>query len=523
MEHEDNVPDDYGNLDELASPAPVENPDEQRIYRHESLEDTRHPESYPGQTYAQDNLERRQSQSQRHGDSDGEEEDENLTEIAAPAPVSHGTGISEAPGRGKSDSPPTSSQSSGEKDKKRPSARQDDVSQTATQLYTISALVFFSILGTLARLGLQALTTYPGNPVQEGVVWANFAGSLFMGYLSEERNLFSEGWGPADDGQSQEKTSKRPDEENNGSKSKEQSEAEKTAAKKRHSALKKSIPLYIGLATGFCGSLTSFSSFMRDVFLALSNNLPIPVPHSSASPNNPSTTAPRNGGYSFMALIAVIIVTLCLSLGALQCGAHLAIALEGITHAVKIRPGRRLLDRAVLVIGWGAWLGAIIMAVWPPDRPGGPSGRSAWSHETWRGEAIFALVFAPLGCLLRFYASTHLNGRIVSFPLGTFVVNVFGTIVLGMCYDLQHAPFWTAGRLVVGGGQVGCQVLHGVMDGFCGCLTTVSTWVLELKTLRNRHAYVYGLASVGVSLAFLVVIMGSLRWTVGFSTPACMT
>jgi len=163
------------------------------------------------------------------------------------------------------------------------------------------------------------------------------------------------------------------------------------------------------------------------------------------------------------------------------------------------------------------------MAVWPPDRPGGPSGRSARRQETWRGEAIFALVFAPLGCLLRFYASTHLNGRIVSFPLGTFAVNVFGTVILGMCYDLQHARFWTAGHLVIGGGQVGCQVLQGVMDGFCGCLTTVSTWVIELKTLRKRHAYIYGSASVVVSLAFLVVIMGSLRWTVGFSTPACLT
>lgn len=520
MEERDSIPRDYANLDEIASPAPDENPDDNA---HTALEDIRHPASYSEQTVAQDDLERRQSQRRGQGDSEGEEEDEALTELAAPARARSHSQIPKGQSQGKTDSPPTSSQSSGETDKKRVSARQDDVSQRATQLYTISHLIFFSILGTLARLGLQALTLYPGNPVQEGVVWANFAGSLFLGYLNEDRNLFSEGWSPADDGHSQEKTSKRSDEENDGNRRKEQSKADKAATKKRHNAMKKSIPLYIGLATGFCGSLTSFSSFMRDAFLALSNNLPALVPHSSASRNNHSTTAPRNGGYSFMALIAVIIVTVCLSLGALQFGAHLAIALEGIVHGLKIKPGRRLLDRAVVVLGWGTWLGAIIMAVWPPDRPGGPSGRSTWGQETWRGEAILALVFAPLGCLLRFYASTHLNGRIVSFPLGTFVVNVFGTIILGMCYDLQHAPLGTAGRLMIGGGQVGCQVLQGVMDGFCGCLTTVSTWVLELKTLRKRHAYIYGLASVGVSLAFLVVIMGSLRWTIGFSTPACMT
>jgi len=521
MEKGDSIPRDYAYLDEIASPAPDENPDEQRTYRHESLEDTRHPASYFGQTDAHNDLERRQSQRRGQGDSEIEEEDEALTELAAPAPAQHHSQIPKGQSQGKPDSPPTSSQSSGETNKKKASARQDDVSQRATQLYTISHLIFFSILGTLARLGLQALTLYPGNPVQEGVVWANFAGCLFLGYLNEDRNLFSEGWSPAGPGHSQEKTSKRSDEENDGDRQEEGSKADKAAATKRHNALKKSIPLYIGLATGFCGSLTSFSSFMRDAFLALSNNLPPLVPHSSGSPNNPSTTAPRNGGYSFMALIAVIILTVCLSLGALQFGAHLAITLEGIAHALKIKPGRRLLDRTVVVLGWGTWLGAIIMAVWPPDRPGGPSGRSTWRQETWRGEAILALVFAPLGCLLRFYASTHLNGRIVSFPLGTFVVNMFGTIILGMCYDLQHAPLGTAGRLMIGGGQVGCQVLQGVMDGFCGCLTTVSTWILELKTLRKRHAYIYGLASVGVSLAFLVVIMGSLRWTVGFSTPAC--
>lgn len=525
MEREYNSPSDYANLDEVASPPPLENPHERRTYRHESLEDTRHPSSSSyfeiGQFRVQDDLERRQSR--RHGDSEDEEDYKSLTELAAPPLAQRDSEIRRAQRQEATKSPPTSDQSSREKDKETPPAKQELVSRLATQLYTISNLIFFSLLGTLARLGLQALTTYPGSPVQEGVVWANFAGSLFMGFLSEDRNLFSEGWGPAHESQNREKMPQGPDEEHNGSNVQELSEADGAAAKKRHSALKKTIPLYIGLATGFCGSLTSFSSFMRDVFLALSNDLPVPVSHLYAGPDRPSATVPRNGGYSLMAVIAVILVTVCLSLGALQFGAHLAIALEGVTRALKIRPGRRLLDCALVILGWGAWLGAIIMAVWPPDRPGGPSGRSTWGLETWRGEAIFALVFAPPGCLLRFYASTHLNGRIVSFPLGTFAVNVFGTVVLGMCYDLQHAPLGSAGRVMIGGGQVGCQLLQGVMDGFCGCLTTVSTWVVELKTLRKRHAYVYGLTSVGVSLAFLVVIIGSLRWTVGFSAPACVT
>lgn len=39
-------------------------------------------------------------------------------------------------------------------------------------------------------------------------------------------------------------------------------------------AHKKTVPLYIGRTTGFCGSLTFLSTFIRDVFLALANDPP---------------------------------------------------------------------------------------------------------------------------------------------------------------------------------------------------------------------------------------------------------
>lgn len=40
------IPDSWANLSELASPPPVENPKEQAIYRHRSLEQTRTQEQY---------------------------------------------------------------------------------------------------------------------------------------------------------------------------------------------------------------------------------------------------------------------------------------------------------------------------------------------------------------------------------------------------------------------------------------------------------------------------------------------
>jgi len=449
-EDEYDVPDDYANLGELNRPSPIQNPTEEQLYQHQSLEE-------------------RITQTQ--------EFERNKEQEAAERE--------------------TTGQQSDEKDAKR-------VSKLATQIYVISYLILFSFFGTLARLGLQAITFYPGAPIVFSELWANFGGSLVMGFLTEDRMLFKHEWGTATYHQEiQRAKQKAQDEESSSEKA-----IDLEAAKKAHAATKKTIPLYIGLTTGFCGCFTSFSAFIRDVYFALANDMPTPLNHlSDYGPSGSTTgsTVPRNGGYSFMALLAVILGTLAICISGLHLGAHLAIATEPYTPAIPFKLGRKVLDRVSVFLAWGCWLGAILLAILPPDRQKG-------HHETWRGRAVFALVFAPLGCLGRFYASILLNSKIASFPLGTFLANIFGTAILGMCYDLQHVPL---------GGVVGCQVLQGIMDGFCGCLTTISTWVAELSSLRRSHAYRYGAASVVVALCFLIVIMGSLQWTRGFSEMLC--
>lgn len=403
------------------------------------------------------------------------DEDLPLSEATAPAPISQDPSQRQlwAPS---GPSPELEKPPSGPVEPTREEPPSPRLSKQATHLFTLSYLIFFSIFGTLARIGLEALAFYPGAPVITGILWPNVGGSLLMGFFLEDKNIFREEWGHSCT-QDEDKT-----------------EHEKA---KNHKSVKKTIPMYIGLTTGFCGCFTSFSTFMRDVFLALSNDLP-----------NPSgATVSRNGGYSFMALVAVILITVSLSMSALIFGAHLALALHPFVPTVPFRFFRRFLDPLFVLLGWGCWLGAVFMAIWPPDRHS--------AHEVWRGRAVFSIVFAPLGCLLRFYASIYLNTRLPTFPLGTFVVNIFGTIIQGMCFDLQHVSW-------IGGTLTSCQVLNGVMDGFCGCTTTVSTWVAELNGLgRRRQAYIYGIVSMGVALGFLVVIIGSLRWTVGLASPIC--
>ncbi|KAK3357080.1 CrcB-like protein-domain-containing protein [Lasiosphaeria hispida] len=434
------APDAYVNLDEAMDVSPVQNPDEAPFHRYESLEHVR--------TRQQERL---RDEGLRMQESQASESRERPPDVAAEEEVKEDT-----------------------------AERKIRVSRLATQIYTISYLVLFSILGTLARLGLQAVTAYPGMPVIFPSLWPNFAGSLVMGFLAEDRMLFRHEWGTSP--------------QSGGSENSGDSSADPSATKKAHAATK-TIPLYIGLATGFCGSFTSFSSFIRDMFLALSNDLP-------------SSSPPRNGGYSLAALLAVLLTTLSLSLAGLFLGAHLAIALRPLTPSLPFPLTRKILDRLAVLLGWGAWLTAILLSVLPPDRfSPGPEG--------WRGPATFALVFAPLGCLARFYISLRLNGRLAAFPLGTFAVNAAGTAILGMAWDLEHVPL---------GGVVGCQVLQGIQDGFCGCLTTVSTWVAELAALTRRNAYVYGGVSVLAGLGLLVAIMGGLRWSSegGFTDVLCI-
>lgn len=322
-----------------------------------------------------------------------------------------------------------------------------------------------------------------------------------MGFLSEDRMLFLHEWGTPTYEQQIRRAQQLGTDEESGELSPEGPEVvDLAAAKKAHMAIKKTIPLYIGLATGFCGSFTSFSSFMRDIFLALSNDLP--------TPDLGYATTARNGGYSVMAVLAVTIATISLSLGGLFVGAHLAIALEPIMPSLPFVFTRRIIDRVSVFVAWFAWVGAILLTVWPSDLHSNPA-----ASETWRGRATFSLVFAPLGCLARFYTSLYLNGHIASFPLGTFAVNMAGTTILGMAWDFAHVPL---------GGVLGCQVFQGIEDGFCGCLTTVSTWVAELVALRRRDAYVYGGTSVAVGLFIMVAIMGGLRWSEEFSGLVCV-
>ncbi|SPO02924.1 related to chromosome condensation protein (CrcB) [Cephalotrichum gorgonifer] len=506
------LPNDYANLNELAAPLPLWEYEQQQLHRVQSLEDSRGtteprpPGPGPGTgtgTGAGSVLHRRAStRSRRHeraappGD-DLPNDYANLNELSAPSPLlEHDLrppyrlpsledsrevepGLSGPPEDGTRVMVPGTPGQPLEIDEE--AAKRDMKSRFATQLYTHSYLIFFSMLGTWARLGLSELTTFPGAPVTFNIVWSNFGGCIIIGFLAEDQMLFRQGYGPSMDSRD------AADAMNANS----DDDLDLTSTRTARQKIKKTIPLYIGLATGFCGSFTSFSSFIRDAFLALSNDI--------ASPDIGYPPHRRRGGDSFMAFLAVVITSIAIAFCGLFLGLHLASELERITPTLPYKFTRKVLDRLIVPLGLGSWIVILFLTLFPP-------------HESWRSTPLLDLVFSPLGCLARFYLSILLNGKIASFPLGTFTANVLGTTLLGVFWSLNHAGIV---------GISGCQVLSSIQDGFCGCLTTVSTWVLELATLRRAHAYIYGSASVLTSLAMLIAIMGGLRWTHGFTMPIC--
>ncbi|KAK9459337.1 CrcB-like protein-domain-containing protein [Lipomyces oligophaga] len=298
-------------------------------------------------------------------------------------------------------------------------------------------LIVFSIFGVLARLGLNALEDYPGTP-STSLVWVQFVGCVIMGFLSEIKDLFIL---PNDRGTS--------------------------------------LGIFIGLTTGFCGSFTTFSSWMKECFLLMANY--------------PYESRPR--GYSVLGLLDGVLVTLGLSLFGLRFGAHVGLFFRHTCPQfvwwTQYKSSESLVfytRLASVVLGFGVWLGAVLMAIF---------------IAKWRGNVLFALVFGPLGTLLRWYLSRIMNPLCKSFPLGTFTANIFATVVIGC---LSIAQMHTNGVLV------SCQVINGLENGFCGCLSTVSTFVLELSTLKPGHAWTYGLVSIVVGVIVMCLTLGVEHW-----------
>lgn len=286
-----------------------------------------------------------------------------------------------------------------------------------------------SIFGVLARLGLTALATYDGRSIFP-LAYAQAIGCLVMGAALRLKqpigNFYS--------------------------------------------------PLYTALTTGFCGSLTTFSSWQFDIWDAWTN----------------AGDAARGGLRNALDGIGLTVYTFSIGIAAFQFGHYTMSLLLVSLPSVRVnRPPPRAVRYGMAVLAVLTYAGAF-----PAYFLMSPQ---------FRQQVTAALLFSFPGALTRYLLAVLLNLRLKAFPLGTFTANILGTGLLGLFHVLQNK---TVNPL----SPNACGLVEGLIDGYCGCLTTVTTFVAELHELGGWPSYRYAFLSWGVSQALLLVILGPAQW-----------
>jgi fluoride ion exporter CrcB/FEX len=108
--------------------------------------------------------------------------------------------------------------------------------------------------------------------------------------------------------------------------------------------------------------------------------------------------------------------------------------------------------------------------------------------------------------------SILLNPRMKLLPIGTLVANGLGTALLALFHVLQGLSHPVS--------PGACSILQGLGDGYCGCLTTVSTFAAEMNALVGWKRWLYGTVSIMMGQVLMVVILGSAVWTGNASAGA---
>lgn len=125
----------------------------------------------------------------------------------------------------------------------------------------------------------------------------------------------------------------------------------------------------------------------------------------------------------------------------------------------------------------------------------------------WKGILAIGLG-GGLGALLRWWLGLTLNAYFPTIPPGTLAANLIGAYVVGMALAFfatysALAPEW---RLLV-------------ITGFCGGLTTFSTFSAEVVTLMQQGRALWALGAAGAHLIGSIVMtfagIGTVVWIRG--------
>ena len=245
--------------------------------------------------------------------------------------------------------------------------------------------------------------------------------------------------------------------------------------------------LYTIITTGICGSLTTFSSWNAEaskVLLQLNDSSFQPIHHAI------------DGG-SIVGFLTVLLLGIGMPVSVFCLGKNTSKSLSNTCNLKNSTVFNSLLclRRRWIVPFINIFVFIMITAV-----------IITACYFTGNYEFLFSLLFGGPGTYIRWRlgALDKMNARFVKdFPFGTFLSNIIGSLILAV--TLVSISYCST-QIVIG--DIPLAVLKGIAVGFCGSLTTVSTFVSQLCSLPFCMSFFYAAISlVSSQLVFNTVFL----------------
>ena len=291
----------------------------------------------------------------------------------------------------------------------------------------VVVLCISTYIGVVSRIYLSKLVQWDGVP-HFGSLWAQIAGCILMGLaVIQMKNMNRYYW-------------------------------------RRY--------LYIGITTGLCGSLTTFSTWNKEAtVIALYLNT-----------SSLMLLEPNDYATQIISYFTVIVLGFGMSLAAYNFGNNISttIAPPPATPSVGnalIHIGKSFCWCASLIIGYLVLTVFLVFVCIYTD------------HY----HILFSTLFGCVGTYIRWLLGIldNITGRLRGFPLGTYMANVIGSVVLA---GISIVKVYV--QLNIDVNNIVIDIITGIATGFCGSLTTVSTFVHQLHSLSFKLALFYAVVSL---------------------------
>lgn len=255
--------------------------------------------------------------------------------------------------------------------------------------------------------------------------------------------------------------------------------------------------MFTCLTTGYAGTASSFSSLTLEVFL-------------NSSYQYVGAVKFPNGGYGIMGFISTLLVQMFVSMTSLLFGIEIS-KLVAEQFKFSIKNGTSVIPKIFnFIYIFSAVIGPPLLIV-----------HVALAIKYQNSSIIWTLtaIFGVIGASVRYELSNYCNSLIPSFPIGTFLANIFATTGISILYLAQRGQVPPSTRIVKT--VINCRIIEGLMNGICSGLSTTSTMINEGYRLPFSDTLRYFAVTIALAYSICVVTVGAMAWTNGLVNPLC--